>query len=298
MSKDILRDLRGFGTVEKWVLTDPKIHASAKGLYALLCAFAGDKGHAFPGTELLRHQLGLSKNTLHKYIKQLEEFGVVKVEQERKGGKFSQNIYSLLPQGYALTVSQNLGDHKMGDQKMGSQNLDTNNNSLKSNSNKNNSLKGEEGKPSLLSDDNAPKKISAKEQIDLVVEAWNEIAPRSGLQEVVAITTGSTRDRQLRARLKQFKVEGFIRAIKLVEMSRFLQGHNKDGWVITFDWLIRPSNFQKVLEGNYNSERKGVNNHAGNSNNHVPYGIQAQEQFARDARDAYARSGYGNDDPL
>lgn len=112
MSNDILRDLRGFGTVEKWVLTDPKIHASAKGLYALLCAFAGDKGHAFPGTELLRHQLGLSKNTLHKYIKQLEEFGVIRVEQERKGGKFSQNTYLLLPQGYSSTVSQNLGYQK------------------------------------------------------------------------------------------------------------------------------------------------------------------------------------------
>lgn len=139
MSNDILRDLRGFGTVEKWVLTDPKIHASAKGLYALLCAFAGDKGHAFPGTELLRHQLGLSKNTLHKYIKQLELSGVIKVEQVRESGKFSRNTYSLLPQGFALTVSQNLGDHNLGAQKMGDQELDTNNNSLKNNSSKSNS---------------------------------------------------------------------------------------------------------------------------------------------------------------
>lgn len=139
MSKDILRDLRGFGTVEKWILTDPKLHASAKGLYALLCAYAGDKGQAFPGTDLLRHQMGLSKNTLHKYIKQLEGFGVIKVDQLRTDGKFSRNIYTLLPQGYA--ASQKLGTHKMSSQKMGSQDLDANNNSLKNNSLKNNSLK-------------------------------------------------------------------------------------------------------------------------------------------------------------
>ena len=34
-----------------------------------------------------------------------------------------------------------------------------------------------------------------------------------------------------------------------------LQGKNSRGWTITFDWFVNPTNFQKVLEGNY--DRKG-----------------------------------------
>lgn len=177
MSKDILRDLRGFGTVEKWVLTDPKIHASAKGLYALLCAFAGDKGQAFPGTDLLRHQLGLSKNTLHKYIKQLSEFGVISIEQKRDGGQFSRNIYTLLPQGYASTVSQNLGDQKMGYQKMGDQKLDTNNNSINNNSINNTSLNNTPN-PQTGADDDSKKSPAKKSSYSEQFERWWAIYPR------------------------------------------------------------------------------------------------------------------------
>lgn len=157
-----------------------------------------------------------------------------------------------------------------------------------------NDSKEGEGKPSLSSGDDPANASSVKKQIEIIVDEWNKSAPN----RVVAVTSGSTRDTQLRARLKQFTVDEFIEAIRTIPFSPFLLGQNSRGWVIKFDWFIKPSNFQKVLEGNYVGERKGVNNHAGNSNNHVPYGIQAQEQFARDARDAYARSRYDNDDPL
>ena len=42
-----------------------------------------------------------------------------------------------------------------------------------------------------------------------------------------------------------------MEAIENVKKSRFLQGDNERGFVITFDWFLKPSNFQKVLEGNY-----------------------------------------------
>lgn len=138
MSKDILRDLRGFGTVEKWVLTDPKISISAKGLYALLCAFAGDKGQAFPGTDLLIHQLNISKPTLQKVIKELKDANVISVEQVRSGGRFGRNIYSLLPKDYA--VVKVFDDGKTDDSNSDDNKLNTNNNSLKNNSIKSNSF--------------------------------------------------------------------------------------------------------------------------------------------------------------
>ncbi len=166
--RDVLRDLRGFGTVEKWVLTDPKLSISAKGLYALLCSFAGDKDNAFPGTDLLRYQLNISKDTLHKYIKELREKAIIRVEQEREAGRFSRNIYTLLP--YGSTVSEKVGHGKSGDDKTGGDNLDTNSNSLKKNSSKSNRVntplppEGESAKPKK------PKAKRARKDFDAEAE--------------------------------------------------------------------------------------------------------------------------------
>lgn len=37
--------------------------------------------------------------------------------------------------------------------------------------------------------------------------------------------------------------------------SDFLNGKNKKSWQATFDWLMRPTNFVKVLEGNYDNRK-------------------------------------------
>jgi hypothetical protein len=42
-----------------------------------------------------------------------------------------------------------------------------------------------------------------------------------------------------------------LAAIGKVSRSAFLRGQNEKRWVITFDWLLKPNNFPKVLEGNY-----------------------------------------------
>lgn len=39
-----------------------------------------------------------------------------------------------------------------------------------------------------------------------------------------------------------------------------MQGQNKKGWMATFDWLILPNNYVKVLEGNYNSQENELYN--------------------------------------
>lgn len=123
---DRLIDLRDYGTVEKWVLTNPEISVGAKGFYALICSYAGNKDNAYPGTDLICYQLNISKNTLQRYIKELKDNNCIMVTQERNQGKFSHNIYSLLP----CTVTQKAVNEKVVNQK-----LDTKNNSIKNNSN-------------------------------------------------------------------------------------------------------------------------------------------------------------------
>ena len=38
--------------------------------------------------------------------------------------------------------------------------------------------------------------------------------------------------------------------------SEFLNGHNEKVWKADFEWLMRPNNFIKVLEGKYHNRTK------------------------------------------
>jgi hypothetical protein len=59
----------------------------------------------------------------------------------------------------------------------------------------------------------------------------------------------------IRARLKRYTIEDFRDLFTLAESSDFLKGANAKNWSATFDWLIKDSNFAKVLDGNYNDAR-------------------------------------------
>lgn len=58
----------------------------------------------------------------------------------------------------------------------------------------------------------------------------------------------------IRARIREHGVEAFREMIQRAAKSNFLKGNNDRGWTATFDWLIKPNNFQKIIEGNYNDK--------------------------------------------
>lgn len=102
----------------------------------------------------------------------------------------------------------------------------------------------------------APKDSSAEQE--RVMKAWNQLSSL-GIQPISRITSGSKRSINLRARLREYGADKIIEAIERIKTSDFLIGKNTKGWMITFDWFVLPSNFPKVLEGNYN--RNGGGNH-------------------------------------
>ena len=83
-----------------------------------------------------------------------------------------------------------------------------------------------------------------------IIAAWNSLGS-VGIRSIQRIDPDSKRARLLKARISEFGVEKIVEAIENIRRSDFLQGKNRKGWVITFDWFILPSNFPKVLEGNY-----------------------------------------------
>lgn len=63
------------------------------------------------------------------------------------------------------------------------------------------------------------------------------------------------RKAMIRARIREHGKEAFAEMIHKAVNSNFLKGDNKSGFVANFDWMIRPNNFQKIIEGNYSNSQ-------------------------------------------
>lgn len=95
--------------------------------------------------------------------------------------------------------------------------------------------------------------------VQRVVEAWNGL----GLTKVTKVVEDTQRGQWLRKRINDYGVDEVLRAVENIRQSSFLRGGNKNGWVISFDWFLRPNNFPKVLDGNYSD--KGIPGGGGQS---------------------------------
>lgn len=91
-----------------------------------------------------------------------------------------------------------------------------------------------------------------------IVDAWNKELVPLGIPKINSIR--SKRAGMVSARIKEYGKDAFFKCIEEVKQSSFLQGKTKRPWTgFNFDWLVCPSNFPKVLEGNYNDNRKTEN---------------------------------------
>ena len=85
-----------------------------------------------------------------------------------------------------------------------------------------------------------------------VLDAFHESCP--SLPKVLKLS--DSRKKAIKARLNDFGLEEIKRAFVLTEQSDFLKGTNATGWQAGFDWLMKPANMTKVLEGNYENKHK------------------------------------------
>lgn len=74
-----------------------------------------------------------------------------------------------------------------------------------------------------------------------------------GVFGVVQLPLSEQRKKCIRARIREHGKEIFMEVIRKAAASDFLKGQNQRGFTATFDWLIKPSNFEKVLSGNYDN---------------------------------------------
>ena len=182
----------------------------------------------------------LSKNRCSEIVKSLEKKGYVDIKYIYKENskeilkriiriKNRTICYKSTPSENRLTPSEN--------RLTPSENCEENNTSINNTNN------------------NISKDILSSNKLLPIIEAWNKL----NLSKLVAIKPNTNRYKMLKTRINEFGIEKVIEAIESINNSDFLKGQNDRSWVITFDWLIKPNNFTKVLEGNYLNKGGNIN---------------------------------------
>jgi hypothetical protein len=87
-----------------------------------------------------------------------------------------------------------------------------------------------------------------------IMKAWNDYANDYGFSAVKTIN--DNRRKSFLKLIKDYGVDDIEQAIDNASQSNFLRGIGEKAMFLTFDWFVKPSNFIKILEGNYNNRNK------------------------------------------
>jgi hypothetical protein len=115
------------------------------------------------------------------------------------------------------------------------------------------------------------------ERVDAAaVAAYSTLARKIGLPEIKLVS--KTRKRKLQAILAQHGFDAWNEALRKVEASDFCRGGSARGWIANFDFLVQPSSFVKLLEGQFDNRPMKPNGPAPPS-----WHDAAEEQRLRDS---------------
>ena len=89
-----------------------------------------------------------------------------------------------------------------------------------------------------------------------LVEFFNsELKKRNSLIPSIK-QLSDARKKTLKARVREYGKESLVKVFRKAAVSDFLNGKNDRSFTASFDWLLKPTNFPKVLEGNYDNPTK------------------------------------------
>jgi hypothetical protein len=146
------------------------------------------------------------------------------------------------------------------------QNLYPNDNKLIKNQKNNNNMSDNEGSKTATANRTARGEPPAAADVAVelnsaipcsqILEMYNELCETKGLRSIRNIS--GKRNTQTTARFKEHGMSGFTGLFEKVSASLFLCGGGERGWKADFDWLINPTNMQKVLEGKYDNDQCNI----------------------------------------
>ena len=207
-----------------WERSD--INPTQKLVLLALADWANDEGLCWPSIDRLCQKSGLKRRSVQMAIHTMEAIGILRREEVvGKGCKYwiIAPVQEMHPRTKCTPPVQEMHPTRA---------LDAPNTSITHQLNT---------KDDTSSDDDL--------KVEDVVEVWNEMAEQCGLAKVAKLT--DVRRKKIKARIKEYSVEDWSKAMKAIYNSKFLRGENDRGWKADFDFLLEPSKFVKLVEGAY-----------------------------------------------
>ena len=125
-----------------------------------------------------------------------------------------------------------------------------------------------------------PTKKEDKIDFEKVRQQFNRIMEAKKIPKLKGKIAGQ-RKAFFEARVRENGIVSVYRVMIKAAESNFLNGGGDKGWIANFEWIFRPNNFPKVLDGYYDNQR--------------PTTIQQTNGgFRNEATDTPANSGRGN----
>jgi len=94
--------------IPNWIMQRPELPASAKIIYGRLCQFAGRDGVAYPSTQTLADETGISRRQVVTLLNKLEKLGLIRRCKRATGdGSQTSTLYEFLKHEWASTPREN-----------------------------------------------------------------------------------------------------------------------------------------------------------------------------------------------
>ena len=203
-----------YAIIPAFVRYNEKLSPNAKLLYGEITALCNKKGYCYASNKYFANLYKVSNNSISNWVSSLVGEGYVKIHVNREEG--NQRRIWLTSHNKEIEGIQN--------------NLETYTKKPKDNNTKNNT-----------------------KNINIIKDIWNDSFKDSNVPTIISIN--GTRKTHLIKRFKENKwtIENWKEYLSKIMKSNFLMGE-ETSWSVTFDWVINPTNMNKILEGNYEKE--------------------------------------------
>lgn len=234
---------------------------SKKLVLIVLCDHANDMGDdAYPSIALIAKKSSLGARQTQIVLRKLEEDGFISVVGNHNGGApgttrhYKINVEKLRTGESQCTGVNNAGVNPSAPEGCISTHRRVN---PSAETGESQCTQTTLNQPVTINEPSTLRK-SAKPSIDFqqVVEIWNDLANELSLPLVGNLSP--TRKSHIKARLKECDgLDGWHIALEKVKAAKWMHdGSARNGWRVTFDWVIKSENFTKIMEGNYDGNAR------------------------------------------
>ena len=250
-----------FAQVSNLALRDENLSLKAKGLYSMIQSYITIENFTLYKNTLIK-QCKDKEGSFNTAWKELKDNGYLVQEKKRTSNGSFYYEYDLLDEPFTTPQFSTPGSSTPGSSTPGKTGVYNNTDLNNTDFNNTDLSKGK----------NSTTEKVEKEFVDTVIKKWNDI----GLN-VVRNIKGKRLD-SLHARIKEYSKDDVLEVIENVKHSDFLKGNNNRNWTADIDWILKPNNFIKILEGNYNKGKgieKKSNSSSLNANSNYNYDINS-----------------------